>query len=254
VVPELFTLEWHGIARAIGSYGVMLSLALWVGSALALTRAKRLGLEQGALISSLGLALAAGFVGAFLCSIGVRWLQLGTLREALAAPGIVFYGALLGGALGLWAGARCFGLPRRVTFDAMVPALPIAHALGRIGCFLGGCCFGAPCDLPWALRYPGESVARHPWPLYEAAALCVLARLFWRPHAFGLRLPGQRALAYVLAYACVRLGLEPLRGDAVRGTFQIAGLIVSSSQIISIVAIAGCALAAAARSRAATLR
>ena len=241
--PELATLEWHGVTRTIGSYGAMLVLALWAGSMLALARGKRLGLEQGALISSLGLAVGAGFVGAFVCSVAVRWVQLGSLREALAAPGIVFYGALSGGALGLWAGARWFELPWRVTFDAMLPALPIAHALGRIGCLLGGCCYGAACDLPWALRYPGEAFTRHPWPLYEAAALCLLALLFWRPHAFGLRAPGQRALAYVLCYAGLRLVLEPLRGDAVRGVFQLLpAFALSSSQLLSLAAIALCAL------------
>ena len=243
--PELATIEWHGVTRVIGSYGALLVLALGVGAVLALLRGRRLGLEQGALISSLGLAVGAGFVGAFVCSVGLRFALLGSLREALAAPGIVFYGALIGGAFGLWLGARWFGLPWRVTFDAMLPALPVAHAIGRIGCWLGGCCYGAPCDLPWAVHYPGELIARHPWPLYEAAALTLLAVVFWRPHALGLRVPGQRALAYVLCYACVRLALEPLRGDAVRGVFRVAGHAVSSSQLISLLALAVCAWAVA---------
>jgi phosphatidylglycerol:prolipoprotein diacylglycerol transferase len=251
--PELVTFEWHGITRTIGSYGAMLVLALWVGSALALARGRRLGLEQGALISSLGLAVGAGFVGAFVCSVGLRWGQFGSLREALAAPGIVFYGALIGGALGLVAGARAFGLPWRTTFDAMVPALPIAHAIGRMGCLLGGCCYGAASDVPWALHFPGETIARHPWPLYEAAALCALAALFWRPHAFGLRSPGHRALAYVGCYALARVLLEPLRGDAIRGIFSVTdALTVSSSQVISVIVLVACALGMALRSRAAS--
>ena len=130
--PILTSLHWHGVTRAIGSYGVMLTLALWVGAALALWRGKQLGLEAGALISSFGIAVASGFVGAFLCSVGVRLVQLGSLREALAAPGIVFFGALGGGALGLWAGTRWLGLPWRILFDATIPALPVAHALGRV--------------------------------------------------------------------------------------------------------------------------
>jgi phosphatidylglycerol:prolipoprotein diacylglycerol transferase len=233
--PQLTTLHGHGITWPIGSYGALLALALAVGAGLALARGKRAGLEEGALISSLGLAVAAGFVGAFACSVGVRFLLLGSLRAALDQPGIVFFGALLGGTLGLAAGARRFGLPVLATLDAMLPALPVAHAIGRVGCFLGGCCYGAPSELAWAVHYPGETLARHPWPLYEAALLCALAALFWRS-ALPSAPPGRRALVYVLAYACLRLLLEPLRGDALRGVFGS----VSSSQIIATCLIAGC--------------
>jgi phosphatidylglycerol:prolipoprotein diacylglycerol transferase len=233
--PQLTTLHWHDIAWPIGSYGTMLALALWVGAVLALRRGKRAGLEEGALISSLALTVAGGFIGAFACSIGVRFIQLGSLQAALEQPGIVFYGALLGGALGLSAGARCFGLPLLATMDAMLPALPIAHAIGRIGCYLGGCCYGAPSTLPWAVHYPGETIARHPWPLYEAAVLCLLAILFSTHPA---RAPGRHATLYILGYACTRLLLEPLRGDTLRGVFGPFAL--STSQLISLLVLAGC--------------
>jgi phosphatidylglycerol:prolipoprotein diacylglycerol transferase len=236
--PHVTTLHFHGVSWTIGSYGALLALALWVGAWLGLARGKRDGLEEGALISSLALAVAGGFIGAFVCSIGVRWLQLGSLQAAIAQPGIVFYGALLGGALSLAAAAHAFGLPLLATWDAMLPALPIAHAIGRIGCFFGGCCYGAPSQLPWAVHYPGEAIARHPWPLYEAALLCALALLFWRATDHT---PGRRALLYVLSYACVRLTLEPLRGDALRGVFGTLGL--STSQLISLFIIAACVYA-----------
>jgi phosphatidylglycerol:prolipoprotein diacylglycerol transferase len=238
--PRLTTLHFHNGSWPIGSYGVLLVLALGAGSWLALRRGKRAGLEEGALISSVACAVAGGFVGAFVVSVGVRFVQLGSLSSALAQPGIVFFGALLGGAVALAAAARGFGLPVLETLEAMLPALPVAHAIGRIGCFFGGCCFGAHSELPWAVHYPGESLARHPWPLYEAAALSVLAVLFWTGPS---RAPGQRVMLYVLAYACVRLLLEPLRGDSARGVF--GALALSTSQIIAACLIAVSALAAA---------
>lgn len=249
--PQLTTLHLHGISWPIGSYGVLLTLALGIGALFALARGKGAGLDEGALISSLALAIAGGFVGAFACSVIVRFIQLGSLSAALAQPGIVFYGALLGGALGLSVGARSFGLPLLAAWDAMLPALPIAHAVGRIGCFFGGCCFGAHTELPWGVIYPGELIARHPWPLYEAGLLCVLAAMFWRAPlsdsdfardaslaAKSARpVPGRRAVLYVLSYASARLLLEPLRGDAVRGVFKLW----STSQLISLALIAACA-------------
>jgi phosphatidylglycerol:prolipoprotein diacylglycerol transferase len=241
---RLTTLHFHNGSWPIGSYGALLVLALAAGSWLALSRGKRAGLEEGALISSLACAVAGGFVGAFALSVAVRFVQLGSLSAALAQPGIVFFGALLGGALALAAAARGFGLPVLATLDAMLPALPVAHALGRIGCFLGGCCFGAPSELPWAVHYPGDALARHPWPLYEAAALCVLAALFWKAPP---RVPGLRAAQYMLAYACLRSLLEPLRGDAVRGVFGAFAL--STSQIIAACVIAASAFFAAKLAR-----
>ena len=231
--PRLTTLQLDGVSVPIGTYGALLVLALGVGAWLALRRGLRAGLEEGALISSLALALAGGFVGAFALSVAVRAAQLGGLRAAFAQPGIVYFGALFAGAAALAVAARSFGLPVRLTLDAMLPAVPVAHAIGRVGCYFGGCCYGAASELPWAVQYPGDAVSRHPWPLYEAAALCVLAVLFWRPAQLGGGyVSGRRAGGYVLSYACVRFLLEPLRGDAVRGVFGAAGM--STSQIIAV--------------------
>lgn len=267
--PTLTTLHAHGASWPIGSYGALLVLALGIGAWLALDRGKRAGLEEGALISTLALAVAGGFVGAFALSVLVRFVQLGSLPAALAQPGIVFFGALLGGALSLALAARRFELSVLVTLDAMLPALPVAHAIGRVGCFFGGCCFGAQSALPWAVRYPGEAIARHPWPLYEAGLLCLLAVFFWRSAPFGPQsrgsaaetarnrdstarerycaqdAPGQRALRYVCCYAVLRLLLEPLRGDAVRGVFGAWAL--STSQVIATLLILACGTIAAAR-------
>ena len=238
--PKLTTLHFHGGSWPIGSYGALLVLALAVGAWLALRRGMRAGLDEGALISSLALAVAGGFVGAFALSIVVRLVQLGSLRAALAQPGIVFFGALLGGALALALAARSFELPVLSTLDVMLPAVPVAHAIGRVGCFFGGCCFGAPSELPWAVHYPGQTIARHPWPLYEAALLCLLAVFFWRPlQPLAAMVPGRRAFTYVLCYACLRLLLEPLRGDVVRGVFGR----VSTSQLAAVCVIVGSAWA-----------
>jgi hypothetical protein len=65
VHPLLTTLEWHGISRPIGSYGLMLAVALLVGAGLALRAGARAGLDVGALIASLAGAVGAGFVGAY---------------------------------------------------------------------------------------------------------------------------------------------------------------------------------------------
>jgi phosphatidylglycerol:prolipoprotein diacylglycerol transferase len=243
--PVVTIVEWHGIARPIGSYGVMLTLALLVGSSIAVRSAQRAGLDVGALIAALAGAVGAGFVGACVFSTLVLWPFVGSVSAALAQPGLVFYGGLVAGAVGLFRCAQLFGLPPAATLDSMLPALPIAHAIGRIGCLLGGCCYGAPTSLPWGVHHAAArlwtwttataaipaDVARHPWPLYEALGLIGLAWVFRARRGFS-GLPGQRAAGYVAAYACLRFVLEPLRGDPVRGVW--CGGLLSSAQLISL--------------------
>jgi phosphatidylglycerol:prolipoprotein diacylglycerol transferase len=231
VHPILTTLSWHGVSRPIGSYGALLALALVVGSALLLRAAARARLEQGAVISALASAIGLGFVGAYACSVLVLWPQLGSHSEALTRPGIVFYGGLAGGAAGLALAARRLGLPVLRVLDCAVPALPVAHAIGRIGCWFGGCCYGLESKLPWAVRYPDESVTRHPWPLYESACLLLMAAVFSGHDRFS-RPPGRRAALYLSGYALVRLPLEMLRGDRVRGL--LLHDVLSVSQLLSI--------------------
>ncbi len=233
--PILTTLQLGEAAVPIGGFGAMVALALVVGAALALRSAARAELEAGGFIASLAAAVGCGFVGAALLFAGVEWLRTGGLP---AAPGLVFYGGAVTGALGFAACARLHGLPPSAALAALLPALPIAHAIGRIGCFLGGCCFGASWDGPWAVVYSDvlapaahPSVPRHPWPLYEAFALLGLAWWIARSRA------SDRCARYVLAYAAVRFALEPLRGDAVRGVS-----VLSTSQWISLALFAAAAV------------
>ena len=74
--------------------------------------------------------------------------------------GIVFYGCIIGGLIGSLMYWARHPFPFRAMCDAVAPSLAIGIALGRLGCLLNGCCFGAVCDLPWAMTFPGESM---PW-------------------------------------------------------------------------------------------
>src|SRR5690606_1183579 len=143
--------------------------------------------------------------------------------------GLVFYGAPLGGLVAVAPACRAIGLRLPGIADATIHAVPVAHALGRVGCFLAGCCYGAPFDGAWAVRFTDPlapaahpSVLRHPTQLYEVAGLLLLAGLFaWLPASSGR---GRRALAYVAAYAALRFVIEAFRGDGVRG-FLLGGLL-----------------------------
>ena len=77
------------------------------------------------------------------------------------AGGMVWYGGAVGGALvvivWLWWSRR----PILPVADALAPGVLNGLAIGRIGCFTNGCCYGAPCDLPWAVHAGLAVVQRH---------------------------------------------------------------------------------------------
>jgi phosphatidylglycerol:prolipoprotein diacylglycerol transferase len=138
--------------------------------------------------------------------------------------GFVFYGGLIGGVS--W--TVFYKYLMKIKWSSMnifIPILALAHGVGRIGCFLAGCCYGNYCDLPWAINLHGG--LRHPVQLYEAFALIILSYIFRKRVASCKPV----IFEYLLSYSVLRFFLEMLRGDEIRG---IVGPI-STSQLVSII-------------------
>lgn len=127
--------------------------------------------------------------------------------------------------------------------DMVAPAVPLFHMFGRIGCFLGGCCYGVESDFGFVFEHSlveaANGVRRFPVQLVEAGFnLLLFAVLAWLLKKGVCK--GKLFLLYLLAYSVGRFVLEFWRGDAYRG-FLFG---VSTSQLISIFlfAVAGCIL------------
>ena len=169
------------------------------------------------------LAAGAALLGALLGAKGL-YLLTGpeglTLRERLLG-GFVFYGGLAGGLAAGSLAARRLRLAALPLLDAAAPAIAIGHGIGRVGCFLAGCCYGRPMDPPLGIVLPEALGAPRDIPLFPVQLLeaaCNLALggfLLW----FGRRRypAGRTAGLYLLLYAVERFLLEFLRGDAARG-------------------------------------
>lgn len=124
--------------------------------------------------------------------------------------GLVFYGGFIGACLVFIGFARRHRQPLWGLADYAVTALPLGHAIGRLGCFLNGCCFGAASDVPWAVWV--EGARRHPTPLYETGwnlivYAVLLTAYFRRPR------PGRVFALYLLVYPVGRFLMEGVRGD-----------------------------------------
>jgi phosphatidylglycerol:prolipoprotein diacylglycerol transferase len=143
--------------------------------------------------------------------------------------GIHAPGAILGLVLGACLAVRRYRIPLTKFGDALAPTIGVGIAIGRLGCFLNGCCYGTPCTWPWCVVFPEGSSAWnqhrflglialdatrsapvHPLQLYFAASgLLITAVAFWlQPRK---RYDGQVALVSLLIFSLTSLALEPLR-------------------------------------------
>lgn len=151
--------------------------------------------------------------------------------------GSVFYGGLLGGMVtgGLYYRKKQF--PNDFV-DVMAVSVPLFHTFGRIGCFLGGCCYGIECSMGFTYTQNPIAIAngvrRFPVQLLEALFCFVLFLVLFSLLRRGL-CKGRLLAVYLCVYAVGRFFLEFLRGDSYRGF--LFGL--STSQIISILLLIG---------------
>lgn len=220
------------------TYGLFVALAFIAGLWLAGREAERRGLDPR-MVQDLGfVVLIAAILGARLFFVLIEWrhfvdhpLQIFEIWKG----GLVFYGGFTAAILAGVLYVRAKELPTWEVGDLAVPSLALGQALGRLGCFFAGCCFGAECDLPWAVTFSDPrslaplGVPLHPAQLYSAAAnLAIFAVLYWgvRPRQ---RSSGQVLGSYLVLYPIARFLLEFLRDDP-RGA--LGGL--STSQALGI--------------------
>lgn len=256
----------HPILFHIGSfpvalYGVMIATGLALGLWLALRLAARDGLEQEPIYDMAFASIMAGFIGGRILYIGLNWGDFTANPKALifSREGFVFLGGLIAAVAVDLGYVFWKKLPVWRLGDAFAPGLVIGHALGRVGCFFSGCCYGGIAEhSPFALRFPkiidrGEvvfSYAYHdhvhsglipptataslpvlPSQLFEAGsnvAICLVLLWLWRRRSFS----GQIFISYLLLYGAARFLLEYTRGDAARGLWF--GGAVSTSQLVSL--------------------
>lgn len=164
---ELFRVPFLDVP--IYSFGLMLVIGCWLAISLAKLLAKRCNLNPELFVNLGIIALIAGIVGARLSHVLENFHQyFGPKGEGLIAAlnirsgGLTYYGGVLLATPACIAYALWNKIPILRGMDIVAPCLMIGLGIGRIGCFLNGCCFGAPCTLPVAVTYPYGS------PPYEA--------------------------------------------------------------------------------------
>lgn len=106
------------------------------------------------------------------------------------------------------------------TGDTFAVPVAVAVAVGRVACFVGGCCYGTPTNLPWGVTFQSAQVIggleavvpRHPTQLYEAAFHLSMAAVLFSLQSRGL-FRGQLIKLYILSYLAYRFGTEFIRPE-----------------------------------------
>lgn len=228
-------LPWGG-SLPIHAYGVMVALGMLAAIWVTAHRARRAGVDPE-IFYDLGFwAMLSGIAGARANYVMIHWADQFQERPWAAFKiwegGQVLYGGLL------LAGLVCLGiiyrrnLPLLKTADLAAPAVPLGIAIGRLGCFLNGCCWGRPSgpDNPFAVLFPGTAAVYHsseglglreaPWAVHPtqlyATALGILLYIFLSVWHDRKRWDGQILSGLMMGYAGIRLLEEHFRSDTPR--------------------------------------
>jgi phosphatidylglycerol:prolipoprotein diacylglycerol transferase len=247
--PVLIDLDLGRFGQfTVGTYGLFYAIGFLLALRLAVGYARRDAIPPGRIVDLGIVTLIAGFIGAklLLYVLDARYYLQNPMQMiySLRSAGVFYGGFGLALLAALWY-IRRHRLPLGRVFDLAAPALALGQGIGRIGCFAAGCCYGASCDLPWAVTFRDArafeltgaplGVPLHPTQLYHALAdflILGVTMLAMRRRRFD----GQVFWIYILLYAVLRAVVEMFRGDTARGLFF--GGTVSTSQLIALPAIA----------------
>lgn len=210
----------HKILFEIGpltiySYGFLMALAFLVCIVLIRQNSSRYDIPFEEILDCLLWVLIGGLIGGRLLYVAINWdnffsrpLQILAFRDG----GMAFQGGL---AVGVFTAILVCRL-KRISFfklaDILAPYAALGHAIGRVGCFFNGCCYGRVIENGFGVTYPDESVMRIPAQLYEASFLVVLyffLMFLGRKKTFS----GFVFSLYIIIYSIFRFSIEFFRGD-----------------------------------------
>ena len=227
--PILLRIPWTDVE--VPTWGTLLVVGLAVGIVVAARMAARDGVDPAASVRA-GLAVVASAL------VGVD-----VMGYVDGSHGRVLWGGIIAGIVATAVSARALAIRPRALLDAGAVGLAFGIAIGRLGCFAGGCCGGTICSMPWGVTYPAATaeafgfaslLSHHPVQLYEAALAAAIGCFLWRLHA-RRRFEGQAALAFLVLYPAARFVVEFWRGDDrgdLFGLTHVTGL--SPAQFISL--------------------
>ncbi|MGM9664292.1 MAG: prolipoprotein diacylglyceryl transferase [Eubacteriales bacterium] len=230
------------ISSGFSPYGLFFALGIAVSAIVALLICKIRKTEKYEIVYSGVFAMVGAIVGAkllfLLVSIKLIYETHPNFFD-LMRGGFVFYGGLIGGMAGLYLYIKKYRLDAKNFFDIFAVVTPLGHAVGRIGCFFGGCCYGIVHEGFPSHTYSSAAgnaplgVPLLPIQLIEAGCLLLLFIIELFLFIKFKYKKGLESLVYIISYPIIRFITEFFRGDLERGKFCQ----LSTSQWVSLILI-----------------
>lgn len=206
---------------SIHSYGLFVALGFLTGILIAIYFAKKEKINPNIILDLSLYVIISGIIGARLFYVLGQWdyyknnpLDILMVQNG----GLVIFGGFIFAFFAIAIYAKQKKLSLLKLLDAIAPGLALGYAIGRIGCFLNGCCFGLPTSLLWGMVFPPSSLAAyyypgqqlHPTQIYSSlamlAAFFVLIYIYRRK-----RFNGQIAAWFFVLYSVYRFFIEFFR-------------------------------------------
>lgn len=215
------------------SYGLMVALGFLAGIYIAFRYAKKENIPQDIIIDIAFYTLIFSMVGARIFYVISEYSYF--LDKPLEAfmfwkGGLVFWGGVTFGIATLVLISFLRKISILKVLDIASLSTMIGYSIGRIGCFLRGCCYGKVCDLPWAVKFPHLYGLRHPTQIYASLsglAIFLFLVWFWKKKQFS----GQIFCIALVLYSIYRFFIEFIRVN------PRVFLNLSQAQLISILVI-----------------
>ncbi|MBI5207488.1 MAG: prolipoprotein diacylglyceryl transferase [Candidatus Firestonebacteria bacterium] len=227
----------------IYTYGLMVALGFLGAITLSVKLAKIEGISQDSILDLCFWILIFSIIGAriFYVILNFSFYQENPLEVIqVYKGGLVFYGGFISGIMTCVFYTKKYNLPIWKIGDILAPGIAFGEAIGRIGCFFNGCCYGKETTLPWGIKFPPGSLSSflygnehhiHPTQIYAFLSnIIIFAFLFF--FFKRKKFQGQIFWLYVILYAVGRFFVEIWRGDIERGFFMG---IISTSQTIAVI-------------------
>jgi len=236
MLPELFKIGNFPVR----SFGVLLLIGFAIGTWVATRRAAKYGIDKDSLATLAIWAVVMGVIGARVFWVLQEWSYYsenpGHILK-LTEGGMTSYGGIVFALATVLIWCRRTKTRFTDTFDLLAAPALIMHGFGRIGCFLNGCCYGSPCELPWAVTVHPESgplYLGHPAQLYDTLmAFAGAALLLWiEKRRLATRRPGSYGAMFFVFYGISRYVYELFRsGYSSQSTW---GVSLTDAQVLAV--------------------
>jgi len=197
----------------IYSYGLMLAIAVVVSTLLLARDAHRSNINADIIFDLVFWAVISGIVGARMFYIALNYpffLKHPSEIIMVQNGGLAWQGGLILGSIVVMLYIKSKKLPLSTMLDVLVPYLALGQSIGRVGCFLNGCCYGRAFD--GGIYFPVHDATLHPTQLYLSAGFFLIFLILKKYQRFS-EIPGLVFASYLILASSLRFGVEYFRAD-----------------------------------------